>query len=135
MIQRSQSLWLLIAAIFAFLSLQFPFFSGSIGEVAASDFKGTSYVPITILTSGLGLLSLITIFMYKNRKQQLWLTVLAFVMSAAIIALYFTRIREFTSGSISIWAIFTFAVPLLLVMAMRGIYRDIRLIKSLDRLR
>jgi hypothetical protein len=142
MIQRAQSLWLFIAAVLAFLSLTVTFFSGTPIEnglnVGAIDFKGQTYLPITVLTSGLGILSIIILFLYKDRKRQLLLTILSLVLSLGIIALYFYRKQTAflpTGTNVGIFSLVTFLLPVCYIMAIRGIRSDMKLIRSLDRLR
>ena len=67
MIQRIQTIWMLLAAIAVFLTLQFPFYSGTLAldnsfhQLIASD----NFI-ILILTSALGTGIIINIFLYKN---------------------------------------------------------------------
>jgi hypothetical protein len=51
------------------------------------------------------------------------------------IVIYFSQLKKFTSGNISLTAVLAFAVPVLLLLAARGIWKDEKLMKSLDRLR
>ena len=139
MIQRIQSLWLFLAATCAALSFKFPFYSGNIiGKdnlpvperlIASSDFI------LLILTILLSAGTLIILFLYKNRKQQLWLTVAAIAVSIINIVIYFTEIKKYTSGTYSLSGIFVFAIPVLLILAARGIWQDEKLVKSVDRIR
>lgn len=135
MIQRSQTLWLLLAAVCAFLSFIFPFYNlNALLASESHEFTATHKIAITILTSILGALCLLLIFLYKNRKLQLRLSFVALVLSALVIWLYFYFKDETVSG-VSLFSIFTFLIPIFILMAIRGIYRDIKLIKSLDRIR
>ena len=75
MIQRIQSIWLLLAAAAAFLTLRFSFYSGNMlaEDGATKVFKSLtaqSNILLTILSAGVGLAALISVFLYKNRKQQ-----------------------------------------------------------------
>ena len=138
MIQRQQSLWLLLSTICAFLSYKLPFFSGTkegiknLTEKAILD--GGSNFFLLILTGLSLVLSLITIFMYKDRKLQLKLCVAGIILSALLLIIYFNEIRKL-SGSISLSAVFVFAMLAGYVMAARGIWKDEKLVKSLDKLR
>jgi len=139
MIQRIQSVWLFLAALFAALSYKFPFYSGNIITkentqqyeklVASSNFL------VLIFTAGLiaGLIAII--FMYKNRKQQIGLTAAATGLSIINIILYFTGLKKFVSGNMSLTAVFALAIPVLLLLAINGMWKDEKLVKSLDRLR
>ena len=135
MIQRSQTLWLLLAAICAFLTFIFPFYNlNAIVVSESNEFTAKSKISLTILTSIIGALCLFLIFLYKNRKLQLRLSFLALLLSCINIYLYFSYKDESVSG-VSLFSIFTFLIPIFILMAIRGIYRDIKLIKSLDRIR
>ena len=136
MIQRIQTVWLFLAALFAALTYKFPFYTGNVINkenvhlyeklVASSSFL------ILIFTAGLiaG-----TIFMYKNRKQQIWLTVAAAGLSIINIILYFTELKKFTSGNMALTSVFALAIPVFLLLAINGMWKDEKLVKSLDRLR
>ena len=103
--------------------------------VSGSDeFNASHTIAITIVTSLIGALCLLTIFLYKNRKLQMRLSFIALLLSAIDIWLYFFYKDESVSG-VSLFSIFTFLIPIFILMAIRGIYRDIKLIKSLDRIR
>jgi Domain of unknown function (DUF4293) len=135
MIQRSQTLWLLLAAACAFLTFKFPFYNLTSTVVGQSnEFTAQSKILLTILTSILGALCLFLVFLYKNRKLQVRLSFAALLLSLLDIYLYFYY-RDASVSGVSLFSIFTFMIPLFILMAIRGIYRDIRLIKSLDRIR
>jgi len=139
MIQRFQSLWLLLAAIFAFFTFKLPFYSGSktIKAIRQPDVRldAASQIWIMILTGLVIILCFIAIFLYKNRKRQLTLTVINCILSVVLIVVYFLEIQKFETGIISLSCLFTLAIPIFLFLAARGIWRDEKLIKSLDRLR
>ncbi|MBS1919487.1 MAG: DUF4293 domain-containing protein [Bacteroidetes bacterium] len=137
MIQRKQSLWLLLSAICAFLSYLLPFYSGTRQgkngiEKALIDAQST--YPLMILTGLSILLSLIAIFIFKNRKLQFRLCLGGILLSALIILLYFVEIKNL-SGSVSLYAVFAFLILMGYFMASIGIRKDEKLVKSLDRLR
>ena len=139
MIQRFQSLWLLLAAFFAFFTFKLPFYSGSktIQAIRQPDVRldAASQIWIMILTGLVIILCFIAIFLYKNRKRQLTLTVINCILSIVLIVVYFLEIQKFETGIISLSCLFTLAIPIFLFLAARGIWRDEKLIKSLDRLR
>jgi len=138
MIQRQQSLWLLLCAICAFLSFEFPFFSGAqqIGTTGgkAVFLNAGSSLFLILLTGASLLLSLITIFMFKDRKLQMKLCVVGITLSILILVIYFNEMSKL-SGSISLAAIFVFAIPVGYIMALIRIWKDEKLVKSLDKLR
>ena len=139
MIQRIQTVWLFLAALFAALTYKFPFYSGNILNkenvqlyeklVASSNFL------ILIFTAGLIAGTIAMIFMYKNRKQQMWLTIAATGLSIINIILYFNELKKFISGSMSLTSVFALAIPVFFILGINGMWKDEKLVKSLDRLR
>jgi Domain of unknown function (DUF4293) len=138
MIQRQQSLWLLLAAVASFLSFKFPFYTGNILENNMSRFEeleGGSSFFLLILTGASVLISAITIFLYKDRKTQLKLATAGILLSIILLILYFTQLKKFTNGNFALTAIFAFAILIGYIMAAKGIWKDEKLVKSLDKLR
>lgn len=137
MIQRQQSLWLLLSTICAVLSYILPFYSGTrqgINGIEKAIIDATSTYALMILTGISLLLSLFTIFIYKNRKLQFRLCLGGILLSVLIIVLYFVEIKNL-SGSISLSSIFVFAILIGYLLAAVGIRKDEKLVKALDRLR
>lgn len=138
MIQRQQTLWLLLAGIASFLTFKFPFYTGTKPEnniPTFAELEAGSNFFLLILTGISLVLSLITIFIYKERKKQLNLSIGGIVLTLVLLILYFVEVRKFTSGNLSLTCIFAFAIPLGYIMAARGIWKDEKLVKSLDKLR
>lgn len=141
MLQRMQSVWLLLAAICAFLTLKFSFYSGNIevpGQPVAFQYLTATFnIWILIVTIIIACIAAIDIFLYKNRKLQGRLALLGILFSLLDIFLYLKEIHRFieNQGSHTITSIFVFVIPVLFFLAWRGIYRDQKLVKSLDRLR
>lgn len=141
MLQRMQSVWLLLAAICAVLSIKYPFFSGNIEtteHLANFQYLTASFnIWILITTVAMACIAAIDIFLYKNRKMQSRLAILGILLSIGNIFLYLKEIHRFIEhqGSHTITSIFVFAIPILFFLAARGIYKDQKLVKSLDRLR
>ena len=139
MIQRIQTVWLFLAALCAALTFKFPFYTGNVATkdniMAYEQLVASSNFLLLILTAILIAGSLYIIFLYKERKRQLWFTIGAAVVSASDLVIYFTQMKKFTSGNISLTSILSFAIPVLFILAARGIWKDEKLIKSLDRLR
>ncbi len=138
MIQRQQSLWLLLAAAASFLSFKFPFYTGNIVENNLSRFEeleGGSNFFLLVLTGLSVLISFIAIFLYKDRKTQFKLTIGGILMAIVLLILYFTQIKKFSSGNFALTAVFAFAILVGYLMAARGIWKDEKLVKSLDKLR
>jgi hypothetical protein len=139
MIQRQQSLWLLSAAVCSFLSFIYPFFGGTNQNATATSgtmftLNGGSNFFLMILTGGSILLSLITIFLFKDRRLQLKLTLAGLVIAVIAIVLYFSEMKKM-AGVIALSSVFVFIIPICYIMAARGIWKDEKLVKSLDKLR
>jgi EamA domain-containing membrane protein RarD len=139
MIQRIQTVWLFLAVICAALTYKFPFYTGNIiGKDNVQrylELTASSNYIILILTAGFIAGTTAIIFLYKNRKQQLWLTIAAACLSVINLVIYFYEVKKFSSGNMSLTAILAFALPILLILAATGIRKDEKLIRSLDRLR
>lgn len=138
MIQRIQSVWLLLASIFDAITFRFPFYVGDWQKdtvPAIIDLNAQLTTPLTIVTVLTGILAFLTIFLFNNRKLQLRLTYLGMLLSLVLLVLYFFEMGNFNSGDMALWCLFYFAVLLFYVLAARGIQKDQKLIRSLDRLR
>jgi hypothetical protein len=139
MIQRIQSLWLFIAAALAFLTLRFSFYSGHLiaTPLPYTVVNATYSIPLIVLTVVTAVVSFITIFLYKDRNMQMKLSFLALIVSVVDIVLYFLQKEKFIpeQSSFDLTSIFAFLIPVFIVLAIRGLYSDRKLIKSVDRLR
>ena len=139
MIQRIQTIWLFLAALFAALTYKFPFYSGNIlnkeNVQLFEKLKASSNFLVLIFTAVLIAGTIAIIFMYKNRKQQMGLTAAATGLSIINIILYFTELKKFLSGNMALTSVFALAIPVFLLLAINGIWKDEKLVKSLDRLR
>ncbi len=137
MLQRIQSVWLLLAATFAFLTLKLSTYSGTNKDLLPSSFlTGTATTLMLATTLAVGIISFITIFLYKNRSLQLKLAILAILLELLLIFLYYKEIQTYVGkGAISITALFHIAVIIFLVLAAKGINSDDKLVKDSNRLR
>ncbi len=141
MIQRIQTLWLFLAGLCAALTYKLPFYTGN--RISTTNAQAQVYEKLVassnflllIFTATLTVGCIIIIFLYKNRRQQMWLTITAAVLAVINIIIYFTELKKFVSGNMSLTAILAFVVPIFLLLAVNGIYKDEKLVKSLDRLR
>ena len=90
-----------------------------------------------IVSVAVGLAALIAIFLYKDRKLQLRTVIITIVLSVIMIVLFIMEAQKFLvgEGNYDLTSVFVFLIPLFLILAARAIYKDERLIKSLDRLR
>lgn len=140
MIQRIQSIWLLLAGVLGLTSLKTSFFSGHrINDVTKTMFfaTGTYNIFLIVCTTAAAFASLIAIFLYKNRKLQLRLTTGSVLLSIGTILLYLWQKQSFIpeESTYSLTAIIPILIPIFTFLAARGIWKDERLVKSADRLR
>lgn len=157
MIQRIQSIWLFLASATLFALFLFPYlqysdvsgvgkalkitgvYHGMGGQAIREEF----FILQTIAAVLLGIIPLYILFKFRNRKQQIQLIVLEIVLillfgawlyGAASAAL--TEANQFLSARNIGVGFFLLPISIIfLFMAMGGIRKDEKLIKSADRLR
>jgi hypothetical protein len=140
---------MLLAVICAVLTFNFPFYQGNVvvgnyghelrGLTAWPHYiNGSSgSIQITIVTVLLIVGGLWNIFNYKNRKRQFAIALALIVLSLVNILLYWRHSGkpDFVEGGFSLTSLLSLVIPVLLIMAARGIRKDEKLVKSADRLR
>ena len=156
MIQRVQSIWLLLTTLTLICLLFFPIVSNHAnGETYTiytngfyREFQGTSgsgyslsLFPLLLLIANilLTLFAFITIFLYKNRSLQKRMCVAIMVLLAGF-NFWVLQSAQGTLGglkniSVSVGAFLPILAIIFCFLAMRGIQNDERLIRSADRLR
>jgi Domain of unknown function (DUF4293) len=136
MIQRIQSVWLLVASVVTFLTLKFSFYSGTyLPDNQYHQLNGTDNILLMVTTIAVGVLTLITIFLFKTRVIQLRLCVTGILLDLLLIFFYFRAIQDFTKGEYAITAAAHIIIIIALFLAVRGINKDEKLIKDSNRLR
>jgi drug/metabolite transporter (DMT)-like permease len=139
MIQRIQSIWLLVSALCAASSYKFPFYSGNMlnpdGTQSFEKLDAGSNFILLITTAVLGAGCFYIIFLYKNREQQFWLTLAALGLSVINLFIYFNETQKYTSGNMALGSVLSIGTPIFLLLAAMGIRKDQKLVKSVDRLR
>ena len=154
MIQRIQTLYLLAAAALLAVTVFTPIVvfaaNGSEWTLSAFSFADASgeYVQsalwqgITIVLSAI--LPLIIVFLFKHRTLQIRLCGVELVLllgDMAFMAIYYmlsARVVEnceLSTSSLRIGAVMPLVAIVLVAMAMRAIFRDELLVRSLDRIR
>jgi hypothetical protein len=155
MIQRIQSIYLLISGLAVWLMLVFPFAAFAEGDTikAIFDAFGTKAIDGTVVNSkatigilsavpAMGMLIFYNIFQYKNRKKQLKLGRLTYLMLAGMIVAVIFIVRANhgqIDGAPDLQYGPSYFMPIVAILfnflAMRAIKGDEELLKSLDRLR
>lgn len=147
MIQRIQSLFLLLAAGAAFSLFGLPFAATDQAVPESQFFRDQAYniqdhIGLTVLFVLAGALALFALFSFNDRKRQLMLTRVALV--ADIIGIVLAVVLAVVDGgqaqyydnptdSLGLFMPLLFIVFILL--AMRYIRKDEKLVRSMDRLR
>jgi len=157
MIQRIQTVWLLLASGALLLLFLFPYLqyfdafgvamavkiTGIYQGVSTGVVQTESFILQTIATVIIALIPLVAIFNFRNRKKQLQITYLN-ILIVILLGLWFYLTannavidvnKTIELENIGIGALL---VPLSLVflfLAAKGIRKDEKLIKSVDRLR
>jgi peptidoglycan/LPS O-acetylase OafA/YrhL len=136
MLQRVQTIWMVLAAIAVFLTLKFLFYSGTlIADNSYHPLLATDNFLILILTSALGTGIIINIFLFKNRKIQMRIIIIAILLECLIIFLYVRQTKNYSAGNYSLWSALHILIFLFLIFAAQGIYKDSKLIRDSNRLR
>lgn len=131
MIQRKQTIYLLLAAIMCAAFIFTPFaLSGN------TLLQTLNFLALIILSGAVALISLGNIFLFKNRKLQITLCRIALVIIVAVIGtgIYYALA---TAGQDlpQYGAAFPVLGTIFEALAMRGVQADEKLIRSMDRLR
>jgi FtsH-binding integral membrane protein len=142
MIQRIQSLWLLIVALTAFATSRLTLYVGTLPNNTEFPFLLSANLLLAIVIIVLGILAVICLFLYKNRKLQFKLSVLGVILSIGFIFLEYYVVenifkpeKNVQTGSYQIGALLPLVMVVFFFLAARGIYKDEKLVKSMDRLR
>lgn len=155
MIQRIQTLYLLVIVTLSGFTLFSPvadFVNQDLGLRYILDFKGlylmqakgntfeSSAWALTAITVLVPIISFITIFLYKNRINQIRLSVINMFLMIGYYILLFIYVWFASQRLNAEWSLrFMTAFPLINIvlnyLAMGAIGKDEKLVKSLDRLR
>lgn len=136
MIQRIQTIWLLLAAAASFASLKLSFYSGKKDTALFEQLNGSNGgFLLLVLSVAVALLAVVSIFLFKNRKLQMRLSLAGLVAQLVVLFLYIQQTATFTEGTYTLTSIFSFVMPVFFILAILGIRKDEKLIKSMDRLR
>ena len=142
MIQRIQSLWLIIVALTAFATSQLTIYNGTLPNGTELPLKLAANLLLAIVIILLGCLALICLFLFKNRKLQFKLSVIGVIFSVGFLFLeYYVVENSFkpnhsiVTGAYQIGALLPVLMIVFFFLAARGIYKDEKLVKSMDRLR
>lgn len=155
MIQRIQSVYLSLITLLSliFFKGSFLIFSEKSGSFIRVTLIGIfrdstthnpelieKLLPLSALIVLIPVISLITILFFKNRKIQMWMSLILILLSAIyVVALIHVSINSISKFAASIIPGFKMIIPILIlvlsILAYLGIRKDDHLVKSYDRLR
>lgn len=135
MIQRIQTIWLLLIVVFSALLIGMPVVEK---ENLATSFPYSS-ISILIENALIAILSFITIFLYKNRAFQIKMCYLVLVLTFIMIGTLAYDIWNSLQEGITVIYRIPIAFPVLILildfLAIHSIKKDEKIVRSLDRLR
>ncbi|KAA8486708.1 uncharacterized protein DUF2645 [Arcticibacter tournemirensis] len=155
MLQRIQTLWLFLSTTMIFALFLFPFLqilsangtakaikvTGVYENIGGQVVQSDGFIGLTIATVLLGLLPFVVIFFYADRKKQIKLCYLTIVLIIGF-SFWLAQTAKGIIGDMTIelqnygiGVILPCLAIFFIVLALRGIRRDEKLIKSADRLR
>jgi hypothetical protein len=136
MIQRVQSIYLLLAFI---LMCIVSFFTPIYFQIDYKFIYDELFFLILFLTSGI--LSLISIFLYQNRKLQFVLNRVSILINLILLGLFIFQSTKLSGANlkamkgIEMGVFLPIISVILLVLANKAIQKDENLVKSVDRIR
>lgn len=140
MIQRIQSIYLLLGSIAALAPIYFRHWI--VPAVPGTPLMDTAVQIVAVVTA---LVALIVIFLYGNREKQYKFTlvvqVLTLILIVSVISVLYLRENfpgvadtAITPASLAL-VLLPFAAYILFLLARRAIKKDIKRVKSMDRIR
>ena len=141
MIQRIQTVWLFLCAACASLAFVLPFGTSFVSEVGTDNVDGNAmnaltHNPVALFIINIIICSLIAMFSYKKRNIQKLLTIIAIIHAIVGIGfMIYLAMFQSESTSLSYGIVAPFLAFVFALLALKGIRKDDKLVKNLDRLR
>jgi len=145
MIQRKQSIWLLLAALLnaaVFLGANFSIETRIQNVLQTNKYTVLQHLPSTLFILAAIVLSLIAIFLFRKRPLQMKISLIALLATMAYCFINWMRIKEIFANnkmisnySFGLASITPYFAIVFILLACLGIQKDEKLVKSLDRLR
>lgn len=143
MIQRKQTIWLLLAAIAGFLAFKLPFYTknalpvqpGNLADAGKSVLNASSTFLLIVTQATAAMLAVVIIFLYKKRVLQIQLCVVGLLVEALLIFLFYRETKNYSPGTYSLTALLQGAIVFLYFIAARDINSDEKKVKESDKLR
>lgn len=143
MIQRIQSVWLLVAGLLALATFKISYFTATYKDASVHPFytHNSDSLLIYIVIILLILISFGAVALFKQRPLQSRLCLLGIVLCIALVVLEDHQVDVikasplYSSGSWMPGIALPIIIIVPLILAIRGIRKDQKLVRSLDRLR
>jgi|688.fasta_scaffold29080_5 hypothetical protein len=143
MLQRIQSVWLLLSALSIILLARLSVYSGKLPDGTKKELLVSESLIMMIIALLMIILPLIAIFLFKNRsgqKKLIWLHILLNLLLLVFFwisqdAFVAGQQPQFSSSSYGLAVFVPVASIILDILAYRGISADEKLIKSADKFR
>jgi predicted MFS family arabinose efflux permease len=135
MLQRIQTVWLLLATACGVGALFFPFYIGEKVNAGLQHVQVKQMLLVMVLVSTASVLSMAAVFLFNKRKMQLQLVLIAAVLLLIGLVSLYLQTRHFVHGSFTLGSLLPFGALLFNCLAIYNIRKDERLIKSLNRVR
>lgn len=145
MIQRKQTLWLFLAALAGVGLFFFDLYKGEIhnGDTVKQEvLRVADNYPLLLLSLVVTVFPLVIIFFFRNRKRQMRMTAVCMVAEMVFLFQVMSKITNLskltppvTNGSYWIGSILPAVAIVFLALALFGIRKDEKLVRSTDRLR
>ena len=152
MIQRIQTLYLLIVTVLMAVTVFLPFLTLSADDLTSVDLSFRGFTVdgwnwtvatgcLSVMTALIALLSLGDIFLFTNRALQVRICIFNMLLMVgwyallAVVVWFEMQNTSYTHLHLHIACCFPLVSIILTYLAMRGILKDDALVKSLDRLR
>ncbi len=130
MIQRIQSVWLLLSSVATSLTLAIGSF-----EIKEDPFFTYEHSVSLVIVMLATIVSLGAIFLFRNRPLQQKITMLAVVANIALVAFLVMEFTKDKSATIEAGLFLPGAAIILLILAAAGIKKDEKLVRSSNRFR
>ncbi len=141
MIQRKQSLFLFIAALLNACLLLVPFYKWhEAGDTTWHELRLNTFFPAFIVAIVIILLPLVAIFMFRKRKQQIAMCFVSMISISTFVGMMLSKVGSIvpasaTDGTYWIGAALPVVSFVFILLAILGIRKDDKLVRSMDRLR
>ena len=140
MLQRKQSIWLLLAALInsgvIFLDL-FRVHTVVNGTETIVPYRTDQHFPLLIIAIVMIAIPLVTVFMFKDRKRQIRMCIASIVAAGSFISKELLDAKVTPPTTVTYWigAVLPVVSLIFIILAISGIRKDEKLVRSVDRLR